>query len=151
MCSEQVNEVIDGVLLTAVTAYVLPTNNGYGGLEAGVPGYLQQWLNSPQGSVQRPLIEWGLRFIQTEYQARHQTGFADGRSDHCLALLSDLAKLEHRHYQVFWRTLIHACLQGFVAHPRHGGNCDVGAWRLLGYPGSADQNLSLHQLIQRSS
>ncbi len=151
MGSGQVNEVIDTALLSAVMAYVLPAQNGFGGVEAGVSDYLQQWLNSPQGSAQRPLIEWGMRFIQKEHQARHHTDFTDGQPQHCRTLLDDLAKLEHRHYQAFWRTFIRTCLQGFLAHPQHGGNCDAGAWRLMGYPGNADQRLSLHQLMQPSN
>lgn len=141
-------------LLTAVVGHVLPAPeqpvegvpDDYDGVAAGVPDYLEGLFgdagkSSPYAN-QTGLIDWGLRFIQAEHQVRHGKDFADGDPAECRALLHDLETMQHRDYAVFWDTFIRICLEGFLAHPRHGGNRGALAWRLAGYPGGTEDRLT---------
>jgi len=130
-------------LLTAVVDHVLPVFNGAGGVIAGVPGYLEQLLESTHGSGYKTLMEWGLQCIEDEFHHRHGKAFSIGETEQCIEVLKALEKLEHNHYQAFWHTLIRLCLEGFLTHPRHGGNRDAVSWRMLGYPGCVDNAVSL--------
>ncbi len=130
-------------LLTALVDHVLPAIDGVGGVTAGVPEYLQQLLLSKHAADYYELIDWGMQCINDEHQYRFGKGFSEGERQQCIELLREFTESEDRHYQMFWRTLIRLCLEGFLAHPRNGGNRDTQGWRAIGYPGCADRDVSL--------
>lgn len=130
-------------LLRSVVDHILPPLNGIGGLYCGVPEYIEQWLTSEDGIASSNLIEWGLQCIQDEHESRYNKVFYLGDVEQRLLVLISLEEQEHHHYQIFWRRLIHICLEGFLAHPRHGGNKGAKGWETLGYPGKADTGVQL--------
>lgn len=132
-------------LLTAVIDYILPPLQGYGGVQAGVPRYLEKILGDKQDQARATLLKWGLHYIQTEHRVRHEKDFAKGDDEQCRELLRDLAAIQHRQYQHFWHMLIKLSLQGFLSDPRHGGNRDGGAWRVIGFTNSSGTTFSKAQ------
>lgn len=130
-------------LLRSVVDHILPPINGIGGLYCGVPEYIEQWLTSEYGIASSSLIEWGLQCIQDEHESRHGKVFYLGDIEQRLLVLTSLEELDHHHYQIFWRKLIHLCLEGFLSHPRHGGNKSAKGWESLGYPGKLDIDVQL--------
>lgn len=133
-------------LLADLVDYVLPPVDGFGGVAAGVPEYIEHMLENRHGSDYQVLISRGLQTIQQHCQEHFATGFSNCNAQQCIQLLTDLETNASRHYQVFWQQFIRLCLEGFISPPRHGGNRDSGAWRLMGYPGNSSTRLSLTSL-----
>jgi gluconate 2-dehydrogenase gamma chain len=55
------------------------------------------------------------------------------------ALLKDAEagkiKLENISSKLFFSNLLNETRNGYFADPRHGGNKNMGAWKMIGYPG----------------
>ena len=137
------NQTERSVLITALVGHILPMTDGVGGIEAGVPKYLEQLLASKHGKNYVALIDWGLLCIETEYQDRYGNNFSSGDQQKCVDLLNELSEIDNQQYLGFWRTLIKLCLEGFLTHPRHGGNREAQGWKMMQYKGDVGSSVSL--------
>lgn len=137
-------------LLSAVVDCILPPVDGYGGVQAGVPDYLEPYLDGgddhgQQFNMRAQWLNWGLGLIQDECRDRYGAGFANCDDQQRVSLLTGLTSSGNRQYGFFWRILIELSLQGFLSDPIHGGNRDGGAWRVVGFStSSGTTNPSVH-------
>lgn len=134
---------------------------GPGALDAGVPNYLDKQLGgswgagerlyrsgpwqagSPSQGYQLPftpaeLFHNALRAILAEFDGK--TAFKDLPADQQDAYLKSLEAggkdLGGIPSGLFFSTLLQMTIEGYFADPIYGGNKDMVAWRMIGFPGA---------------
>lgn len=128
-------------LVEAMTARIIPSENGLGAREAGVVRFIDRAL---AGLERARIVEYvaGLSGLDAVSTALFGAGFLrlDGeRQDRVLESLQSgnvpaWPSGMVRPADFFARVRLHA-LQGFLSDPVHGGNQGHVGWRLMGYPG----------------
>lgn len=133
---------------------------GAGALAAGVPNYLDKQLGGAWGAGERlyrsgPWIEGSasqgyqlpftpaelfrtaLRAIHTRPggSAFHELS-AQAQDDFLKSLEKDNHDLEGVPSGVFFDMLLKMTIEGFFSDPVYGGNRDMVAWRMIGFPGA---------------
>jgi gluconate 2-dehydrogenase gamma chain len=135
---------------------------GAGALLAGVPNYLDKQLGGAWGAGERlyrsgpwasgtatqgyqlpftpaELFHTSLRAIIRDLGER-QTPFHEMSTDHQDAYLKSLEAGAHDldgvPSSVFFDALLQMTVEGFFSDPVYGGNRDMVAWRMLGFPGA---------------
>jgi gluconate 2-dehydrogenase gamma chain len=135
---------------------------GAGALLAGVPYYLDKQLGGAWGAGERlyrsgpwasgtatqgyqlpftpaELFHTSLRAIIRDLR-EHQTPFHDMSADHQDAYLKSLEAGAHDldgvPSSVFFDALLQMTVEGFFSDPVYGGNRDMVAWRMIGFPGA---------------
>jgi gluconate 2-dehydrogenase gamma chain len=148
------------------------TDDGVGALEAGVPNYLDKQLGGAWGAGERlyrsgpwsagsPSQGYQLPFTPAELfhnalrAINHKleslgTPFPAmdaGRKDAFLkSLEAGAVDLNSVPSAVFFDMLLKMTVEGFFADPVYGGNRDMAAWRMIGFPGAyADYYDSIDQ------
>ena len=146
----------------AVDTFIPADDVGPGGLELGVPVFIDRQLNSGYGRgdrmyLQGPFIEgtpeqgYQLRMTPSELirngildvnaytKQKYQNTF-DGLSPEDRAAV--LTALEKREIQletvptaIFFGLLYDLTVQGYFADPLYGGNKGKASWKMLGFPG----------------
>jgi gluconate 2-dehydrogenase gamma chain len=133
---------------------------GAGALAAGMPNYLDKQLGgawgagerlyrsgpwvagSPSQGYQLPftpaeLFRTALRAINTEL-ARRGPAFgelsADAQDDYLKSLEKGSHDLDGVPAAVFFDMLLKMSIEGFFSDPVYGGNRDMVAWRMIGFP-----------------
>ncbi len=135
-------------LLDAVCAQIIPTDQDPGAREAGCVEYIDRQL---AGSHQRFASHYraGLASLAATCQALHQRAFEQLTSDEQIRLLEKLeaGQTPQEHWPAvssgeFFRLVCDHTMQGFYGSPRHGGNKDYVAYRMLrlAYPNIIGQN-----------
>jgi len=126
--------------LAAACDCIVPPDEDPGAVQAGVVSFIDRQLATRQKDA---LGAWreGLRSLDASARRRHGQPFADVSSDAQTALL---AATEQGHVEKadwgdvdparFFRTLRDHTMMGYYGDPRHGGNRDRVAWRMLGLP-----------------
>lgn len=136
--------------------------HGAGALGAGVPNYLDKQLGGAWGTGERlyrsgpwhagtatqgyqlpltpaELFHTCLRAI-TEQLAAKNTPFHDMSGDAQDAYLKSLESGAHNlggvPSETFFDTLLQMNVEGFFADPVYGGNKNMVAWRMIGFPGA---------------
>ncbi|CDG82127.1 gluconate 2-dehydrogenase subunit 3 family protein [Janthinobacterium agaricidamnosum] len=137
--------------------------HGPGALELGVPEFLDRHMQTPYASgdiwyMQGPYLEAAPEFgyqgrlplrdilrvgikVFDQHCAAQFGGkvFADlssGQQDGLLkAAEGGKLKLEHLSEKLFFSNLLAEVRNGYFADPKHGGNKDMGSWKMIGYPG----------------
>jgi len=150
--------------IEAATERLIPEDqNGPGALAAGVPNYLDRQLagawgagerlyragpwreGEPEQGYQLPytpaeLFRNALRGIREDVQRRRQTSFDKLPAAEQDAYLEFLQKgrqdLQGVPAQVFFESLLELTIEGFFSDPVYGGNKDMAAWRMIGFPGA---------------
>lgn len=117
--------------IEAATARIIPVDQDPGALEAGVIGYIERALAGyAKGAVQ--LYYDGVleldRLAEEKFDAKVFIALGPKEQDEILRLL------EHR-ANPFFATLLEHTMEGFYGDPRHGGNKDRVAWKMIGFPG----------------
>jgi gluconate 2-dehydrogenase gamma chain len=157
----------------AAVARLIPKDEKWGGaLEAGVPNYIDKQLagswgagerlyrsgpwqpGTPQQGYQLPytpaeFYRTGLRALNKELRGKN-TPFHEMSVDSQDAYLHELEKSDHDldgiPAKVFFATFLKSTIEGYFADPVYGGNHDMMAWRMIGFPGAG---ASYYELIDK--
>ena len=135
---------------------------GPGALDAWVPNYLDKQLGGAWGAGERlyrsgpwqpgtpmqgyqlpftpaELFHTAIRAINNELEARH-TSFARLSTDQQDAYLKDLEAtgkdLDGVPSAAFFEMLLQMTIEGYFSDPVYGGNRDMAAWKMIGFPGA---------------
>src|SRR3984885_12582356 len=150
--------------LNAACDRLIPQDDiGPGALQAGVPEFIDRHMQTPYASgdiwyMQGPFIEAAPQF---GYQGRLpvrdilRVGIK-GIDAHCARQFSGkrFAQLEHKYQEAllksaeagklelenisareFFNQLLSETRMGYFCDPKHGGNKNMSAWKMIGYPG----------------
>jgi len=126
--------------LAAACDQIVPPDADPGAAEAGAVVFIDRQLATRQ---QHALATWraGIRSLEANARRRHGRGFAELPFDAQTALLQDVEKgaVEAADWSgvdpiAFFRMLREHTMMGFYGDPRHGGNRDRVAWKMLGVP-----------------
>jgi gluconate 2-dehydrogenase gamma chain len=102
-------------------------------------GTKQQGPQSQAGPAQK--YREGLaaldRYCRSKYADKVFAELGDSDKDEILSgLENENVKLEGADSKAFFEQMIKDVQQGFFADPIYGGNRDMAAWRMIGYPGA---------------
>ncbi|WP_109127071.1 gluconate 2-dehydrogenase subunit 3 family protein [Dyella sp. C11] len=151
--------------LEAAVDRLIPANaDGPGAVEAGVPEFLDRQMEAAYGHgglwyMQGPFtpdapatLGYQLRYTPREFyrkaiatiddwcQKQHNQKFAALSADQRDAILHQLEKGEIKLDDVpattFFSQLLTNTKEGYFADPMYGGNKQMGAWKMIGFPGA---------------
>jgi gluconate 2-dehydrogenase gamma chain len=154
----------------AVDRLIPPDPEHPGALAAGAPRYIDLQLAGPYGSGERLYLEgpikpgtpeqgYQLGLTPAELYRRFLAAITDDLKTRRIALASAddadkdsyLRLLERGDLQadgissaVFFETLLANTVEGFFCDPAHGGNRDMAAWRMIGFPGAYAAYLGIY-------
>jgi gluconate 2-dehydrogenase gamma chain len=155
----------EAAFIEAATARLIPADDlGPGAKEVGVPTFIDRQLEGSYGRAQRwyMLGPWRAGSESQGYQSRltpaqmyrfaikaidgfakekHKgQSFANLSTDDQDKLLESLEKdeveLQGVSAKAFFDLLLQNTTEGFFADPIYGGNRDMAAWRMIGFPGA---------------
>lgn len=154
----------EAAFIEAAVARLIPSDDaGPGAVEAGVPRFIDRQLAGPYGLgdhfyLQTPFPKglptqgWQMESPAEVYRATIQAidrwvtvtygnTFAKidpGRQDEALKALEDgKVQLDGApNAKAFFALLLQNTLEGYFSDPIYGGNRDMGAWRMIGFPGA---------------
>ena len=153
------------IFLQAACARLIPNDeNGPGAVESGVPEFIDREMDGPfghaanwymQGPFASALPEFGYQSPLSP-RAVYRAGIA-AVDAHCRkmfsnrsfselhateqdAVLTDLEKgaldFEKVSGKSFFGFLLQNTKEGYLADPIHGGNKNMGSWKMIGFPGA---------------
>lgn len=137
---------------------------GPGGVESGVPEFLDRQLDSPYGHgafaymqgpfltdlapqlgyqlsyAPRELYRLGIAAADAQCRQIHGHSFSEidapQQDDYLSQLERGAVKLAGPPAQVFFGQLLSNVKEGYFADPIYGGNRHMGAWKMIGFPGA---------------
>ncbi len=126
--------------LAAACDGIIPPDQDPGAAQAGVVTFIDRQLATRQKAA-LPAWQAGLRALDATARRRHGQRFSDLRPEQQTELLQaleagsvDRADWREADPVGFFRQLHRHTMMGFYGDPRHGGNKDRVAWRMLGVP-----------------
>jgi gluconate 2-dehydrogenase gamma chain len=150
--------------IEAAVARLIPADaNGPGAIEAGVPNYLDKQLGGAWGAGERlyrsgpwqqgvpgqgyqlpftpaELFHNALRAIHEDLQHRRGTSFdrlpGPEQDAYLQSLQTGQQSLNGVPAQTFFESLLGLTIEGFFSDPIYGGNKDMAAWKMIGFPGA---------------
>jgi gluconate 2-dehydrogenase gamma chain len=153
----------EALFIEAACERLIPADeNGVGAMGAGVPNYLDKQLGGAWGAGERlyrggpwqtgtatqgyqlpftpaELFRSCLRAIDRELAAKntpfHQMN-GDAQDAYLKSLESGAHDLDGVPSPVFFDALLKMSIEGFFSDPVYGGNKDMAAWRMIGFPGA---------------
>jgi gluconate 2-dehydrogenase gamma chain len=154
----------DARFIEAAVERLIPADeNGPGALEAGVPAYIDRQLAGAWGAGERlyrsgpwaqgtptqgyqlpftpaELFSNALRGIQADLKRRgsrpfHQLAAAD-QDAYLKSLEGGNMDLNGVPSKIFFQSLLEMTIEGFFSDPVYGGNKDMVAWKMIGFPGA---------------
>ncbi|HTH17707.1 MAG TPA: gluconate 2-dehydrogenase subunit 3 family protein, partial [Magnetospirillum sp.] len=154
----------EAAFLSAVVEVLIPADQtGPGGVEAGVIAYMDRQLAGAWGNGARMYLDgpWSTGTPQQGYQlpltparlfriAIPEVEKVVGASDHknfaeltparrnevLVGLDSGDVKLDTVPGPTFMAILLSAAVEGYFSDPAYGGNRNMAAWRMIGFPGA---------------
>jgi gluconate 2-dehydrogenase gamma chain len=130
----------EAATLGAACDAIVPPDEDPGAAEAGVVAFVDRQLATREKD-RRPLWRAGLRGLEATARRRHGRSFAELSLEARTGLLRDVengavdaADWTGIAPTEFFALLRDYTLMGFYGDPRHGGNRDRVAWRMLGLP-----------------
>ncbi|MBN9425781.1 MAG: gluconate 2-dehydrogenase subunit 3 family protein [Burkholderiales bacterium] len=148
----------------AACARLIPDDDdGPGALGCGVPVFIDRQLDGPYGyaanwymqgpfhqgapefgyqgrATPRELYHAGIAAVDALCLQRHAKAFAElepAQQDETLQQLEDgNLQAEGVDLKTFFKLLSDDTRYGFLADPIHGGNRDMAAWKMIGFPGA---------------
>lgn len=144
----------------AVDRLIPPDNLGPGARDAGVPHYMDLQLGgawgageklyragpwrpgTPQQGYQLPftpaeLFRNALRGIANDAQGRTFAQMDGAAQDAYLTRLQNGGfDLENVPAKTFFESLLSLTIEGYFSDPVYGGNTDMAAWKMIGFPGA---------------
>ena len=161
----------DANFIEAAVERLIPTDeNGPGALDAGVPNYLDKQLGGAWGAGERlyrsgpwhpgsatqgyqlpftpaELFRNALRGIKSDLGKRGTPSFARLSAQDQDAYLKSLqtgnTDLNGVPSNVFFESLLELTIEGYFSDPVYGGNKDMVAWKMIGFPGAYASYYSL--------
>jgi gluconate 2-dehydrogenase gamma chain len=146
----------EAAFIEAAVARLIPKDeSGPGALEAGVPSYIDKQLGGAWGAGERlyrggpwrpgtasqgyqlpftpaELFRTAIRGVEPKFPK-----MAPQEQD---AYLDSLQKGKHElagvPSNVFFESLLDVTIEGFFSDPAYGGNRDMAAWKMIGFPGA---------------
>jgi gluconate 2-dehydrogenase gamma chain len=124
--------------LAAACDQIVPPDEDPGAAEAGVVDFIDRQLATRQ---KKALPAWraGIRGLEAAARRHHGRGFSELPFEAQTALLRDIEKgvAEAADWtgvepKAFFRMLRDHTMMGFYGDPRHGGNRERVAWKMLG-------------------
>lgn len=135
---------------------------GPGAVEAGVPNYLDQQLGGTWGAGERlyrggpwqpgtpsqgyqlpftpaELFRNALRGVAADLKAQGKdfaTLSGDDQDAYLKSLEAGGKDLAGVPCEVFFQTLLSMTVEGYFSDPAYGGNKDMAAWKMIGFPGA---------------
>jgi gluconate 2-dehydrogenase gamma chain len=150
--------------IEAAVARLIPADaNGPGAIEAGVPNYIDRQLGGAWGAGERlyrsgpwqpglpgqgyqlpftpsELFRNGLRAVNDDLQKRRNTSFdklpGNEQDAYLESLQTGQQDLNGVPAHTFFESLLALTIEGFFADPIYGGNKDMVAWKMIGFPGA---------------
>jgi gluconate 2-dehydrogenase gamma chain len=146
-----------------VVRLIPPDELGPGALEAGVPNYIDLQLHGAWGAGERlyrsgpwspgkstqgyqlpftpaELFRTALRGIRNDLEHTRQTAFeklpGNEQDAYLTALQTTQRDLEGVPSNVFFESLLAMTIEGYFCDPVYGGNKDMAAWKMIGFPGA---------------
>jgi gluconate 2-dehydrogenase gamma chain len=148
----------------AVDRLVPADASGPGGIEAGVPEFLDRQLDSPYGYgafaymqgpflkdappqlgyqlsyTPRELYRLGIAAVNAQSRTLHGRSFAElegpQREEFLAQLEHGVVQLGAPPSQAFFEQLLGNVKEGYFADPIYGGNRHMSAWKMIGFPGA---------------
>jgi gluconate 2-dehydrogenase gamma chain len=148
----------------AATERLIPADaNGPGALAAGVPNYIDKQLGGAWGAGERLYRSgpWGpgtpsqgyqlpftpaelfhnaVRAINDDLQSRRGTSFdklpGAEQDAYLQSLQTGRQSLNGVPANTFFESLLSLTIEGYFSDPIYGGNKDMAAWRMIGFPGA---------------
>ena len=147
----------------AVERLIPPDEIGPSALEAGVPGYIDKQLAGAWGAGERlyrsgpwqpgaptqgyqlpftpaELFRTALRGVRSDLQRAGRAAFEKlpgAEQDAYLTLLQTTPRdLGGVPGNVFFESLLGMTIEGYFSDPVYGGNLDMAAWKMIGFPGA---------------
>lgn len=153
------------VFIQAAVARLIPKDEtGPSALEAGVPEFLDRQMDAIFGTaalwyMQGPFVasapEFGYqdqlpprdvyragiaavdRYCEAHFGAKTFALLEGAAQDQLLhGLESGVIQLEGANGKAFFGFLLQNTREGYLSDPMHGGNKDLAAWRMIGFPGA---------------
>lgn len=150
--------------IEAATERLIPADeNGPGALEAGVPSYIDKQLGGAWGAGERlyrsgpwhegtpsqgyqlpftpaELFRHALRGIKNDLAKRGHAAFeklsAQDQDAYLKSLQNEKRDLDGVPSKEFFDSLLSMTIEGFFSDPVYGGNKNMVAWRMIGFPGA---------------
>jgi gluconate 2-dehydrogenase gamma chain len=150
--------------IEAAVARLIPADaNGPGAIEAGVPHFLDRQLGGAWGAGERlyrsgpwqqgvpgqgyqlpftpgELFHNALRAIHDDLQHRRGTTFdrlpGAEQDAYLQSLQTGQQSLNGVPAHTFFESLLGLTIEGFFSDPVYGGNKDMAAWKMIGFPGA---------------
>jgi gluconate 2-dehydrogenase gamma chain len=150
--------------IEAAVARLIPADaNGPGAIEAGVPHFLDRQLGGAWGAGERlyrsgpwqqgvpgqgyqlpftpgELFHNALRAVNDDIQQRRGTSFdrlpGPEQDAYLQSLQSGQQSLNGVPAHTFFDSLLSLTIEGFFSDPVYGGNKDMMAWKMIGFPGA---------------
>lgn len=155
----------EAAFVEAASARIIPGDkNDPGAIEAGVPFFIDRQLAGPYGRGDHFFLQgpWGKGLPTQGYQSRFTpaqmyraavpaidrwvggrhgraafNGLAAADQDEALkAIESGQADLQGVDAKAFFTMFLQHVKEGFFADPIYGGNKDLVAWKMIGFPGA---------------
>ena len=148
----------------AVDRLIPADGNGPGGVDAGVPVFLDRQMQLPYGHgaywymqgpfhpevaatlgyqmrmAPRELYRAGIAAVERAARQAYGKAFAelDAAKRDAVLTLADQGKLAHDADvgAAFFALLLKNTREGYFSDPMYGGNRDMAAWKLVGFPGA---------------
>ena len=109
-----------------------------GAVEAGVPEYLETWIEHRSFRLVRRYIAHGVRHLDGTAERRYGKAFADCKGEEQDAMLKDFAAGDFKAGKfdgsLFFQQLMELTLEGYLSDPKYGGNRNRVGWRFIGIP-----------------
>jgi gluconate 2-dehydrogenase gamma chain len=153
----------EAAFIEAACARLIPADElGPGAVEAGVPEYLDRQLGGAWGAGERlyrsgpwqagaptqgyqlpytpaELFRHALRGVATELKAQDKEFnrlSAEEQDAYLKSLEAGGKDLDGVPSEVFFQTLRAMTVEGYFSDPAYGGNRDMAAWKMIGFPGA---------------
>jgi gluconate 2-dehydrogenase gamma chain len=120
--------------ITAAVDRLLPTDEDAGGVEAGVPDYIDRILTTPQLAKMKGDFVPGVRALMRRADRMFKKAFAQctaAQQDELLTIFKDSPERsgEARWYEM----LMVLSLEGYLGDPTYGGNKNEAGWKTVGF------------------
>jgi gluconate 2-dehydrogenase gamma chain len=145
--------------LLAVIDRVLPKDEDPGGVELGVPDYIDRMLQDPTMQQMKTNFPGGLAALDRRANRMFQKPFAAATAAQQDELLTLFKNSPEKSGEAKWyEMLIVLSMEGYLCDPSYGGNKGGAGWKVVGFElvgrnvkgdpkGPYDGSQRLHQLV----
>jgi gluconate 2-dehydrogenase gamma chain len=121
-------------VMSAAVERVIPKDQDPGAIDAGMPGYIDRMLVSPELHEVKEVLAGGFIALEKRAEVKFQKRFPELTGEQQDSLLDEFRKApEGSGKQHFFDTLVVMTLEGFLGDPSYGGNKDRMGWTLVGF------------------